>query len=96
MFIKHKLAQSLAFRAAKSADTADGRLMALAAGKLSTGYATFIAGEAVQLHGGMGYTWEAGIHLYLKRARTNEVIAYAGDYGPGLLLQEYRASREAS
>jgi alkylation response protein AidB-like acyl-CoA dehydrogenase len=96
MFIKHKLAQSLAFRAAKSADTADGRLMALAAGKLTTDYATFIAGEAVQLHGGMGYTWEAGIHHYLKRARTNEVLARSGDHGPGLLLREYRSSREAS
>ncbi|HEY6531636.1 MAG TPA: acyl-CoA dehydrogenase family protein [Acidimicrobiales bacterium] len=27
-----------------------------------------VAGEALQLHGGIGYTWESGIHAYLKRA----------------------------
>jgi len=27
-----------------------------------------IAGKAMQLHGGIGYTWESGIHVYLKRA----------------------------
>ena len=27
-----------------------------------------VTGKAVQLHGGIGYTWESGIHLYLKRA----------------------------
>jgi alkylation response protein AidB-like acyl-CoA dehydrogenase len=27
-----------------------------------------VVGEAMQLHGGMGYTWESGIHVYLKRA----------------------------
>jgi alkylation response protein AidB-like acyl-CoA dehydrogenase len=27
-----------------------------------------VVGSALQLHGGIGYTWESGIHLYLKRA----------------------------
>jgi alkylation response protein AidB-like acyl-CoA dehydrogenase len=26
------------------------------------------AGKAMQLHGGIGYTWESGIHVFLKRA----------------------------
>jgi alkylation response protein AidB-like acyl-CoA dehydrogenase len=30
--------------------------------------AVAIAGKALQFHGGMGYTWEAGIHVALKRA----------------------------
>lgn len=30
--------------------------------------AVAVAGEAMQLHGGFGYTWESGIHAYLKRA----------------------------
>lgn len=30
-----------------------------------------IAGKAMQLHGGMGYTWESGIHLAVKRAALN-------------------------
>ncbi|WP_344825016.1 acyl-CoA dehydrogenase family protein [Actinocorallia longicatena] len=27
-----------------------------------------VAGTAMQLHGGMGYTWESGVHVHLKRA----------------------------
>jgi alkylation response protein AidB-like acyl-CoA dehydrogenase len=27
-----------------------------------------VAGKAMQLHGGFGYTWESGVHAYLKRA----------------------------
>jgi alkylation response protein AidB-like acyl-CoA dehydrogenase len=27
------------------------------------------AGEAIQLHGGIGFTWEHAAHLYFKRAR---------------------------
>lgn len=30
-----------------------------------------IAGKAMQLHGGIGYTWESGLHVYLKRAALN-------------------------
>lgn len=33
-----------------------------------------IADDAVQLHGGIGFTWEHDCHLYLKRARMNEMI----------------------
>jgi alkylation response protein AidB-like acyl-CoA dehydrogenase len=28
----------------------------------------------MQLHGGMGYTWESGIHVYLKRAVLNRSL----------------------
>ncbi|MCW2690413.1 MAG: Acyl-CoA dehydrogenase FadE27 [Mycobacterium sp.] len=34
----------------------------------------------LQIHGGIGFTWEDSAHLYLKRARTDEVIFG----GPGL------------
>jgi len=33
-----------------------------------------VAGKAMQLHGGMGYTWESGIHAYLKRAALNRSL----------------------
>jgi alkylation response protein AidB-like acyl-CoA dehydrogenase len=32
------------------------------------GLAVEVAGKAMQLHGGFGYTWESGLHAYLKRA----------------------------
>ena len=33
-----------------------------------------IAGKAMQFHGGIGYTWERGIHIYLKRATLNRAF----------------------
>lgn len=37
-----------------------------------------IVGKAMQLHGGVGYTWEAGIHAYLKRATLNRSLFGSG------------------
>ena len=31
-----------------------------------------IAGDALQLHGGVGFTWEYDVHLYFKRAKSSE------------------------
>jgi alkylation response protein AidB-like acyl-CoA dehydrogenase len=33
-----------------------------------------VTGECIQLHGGIGFTWEHDAHLYFKRATTNRVI----------------------
>ncbi|MBO0727979.1 MAG: acyl-CoA/acyl-ACP dehydrogenase [Acidimicrobiaceae bacterium] len=33
-----------------------------------------VVGEAMQLHGGIGYTWESGVHAYLKRALLNRSL----------------------
>ncbi|MDP9167705.1 MAG: acyl-CoA/acyl-ACP dehydrogenase [Actinomycetota bacterium] len=33
-----------------------------------------VAGKAMQLHGGIGYTWESGLHVYLKRAMLNRSL----------------------
>jgi alkylation response protein AidB-like acyl-CoA dehydrogenase len=38
------------------------------------GAAVDIVGKAMQLHGGIGYTWESGIHVYLKRASLNRAL----------------------
>ncbi|MGV9450231.1 acyl-CoA dehydrogenase family protein [Streptomyces sp. NPDC003635] len=32
------------------------------------------AGEAIQLHGGIGFTWEHDVHLYFKRAAGDELL----------------------
>ena len=36
--------------------------------------ATFCANAAVQIHGGMGFTWEHDAHLYYKRAKGSDVL----------------------
>jgi alkylation response protein AidB-like acyl-CoA dehydrogenase len=35
--------------------------------------ASQIASEALQLHGGIGFTWEHDLHLFLRRAKVNEL-----------------------
>ena len=33
-----------------------------------------LAGEALQLHGGIGFTWEHDVHLFVRRAKVNQVL----------------------
>ncbi|MFE6160851.1 acyl-CoA dehydrogenase family protein [Streptomyces sp. NPDC056486] len=47
------------------------------------------ASEAVQLHGGIGFTWEHEAHLYFKRASSDELL-----FGPGHRLRA-RAAEQA-
>jgi alkylation response protein AidB-like acyl-CoA dehydrogenase len=47
-----------------------------------------IAGKAMQLHGGIGYTWESGIHVYLKRAALNRSL-----FGSPAAHRRYLAKR---
>ena len=46
------------------------------------------AGEAVQLHGGIGFTWEHEAHLYFKRAAADELL-----FGPVHRLRAHAAER---
>jgi len=58
-------------RAATEAFVADtpGAAVAVSMAKArSSEVAVEVAGAAMQLHGGIGYTWEGGIHVHLKRA----------------------------
>jgi alkylation response protein AidB-like acyl-CoA dehydrogenase len=34
----------------------------------------FCAAENIQIHGGIGFTWEHDAHLYFKRARASEAL----------------------
>jgi alkylation response protein AidB-like acyl-CoA dehydrogenase len=36
--------------------------------------ASFVASHALQIHGGIGFSWEHDLHLYLRRAKTNELL----------------------
>ncbi|MEV0711940.1 acyl-CoA dehydrogenase family protein [Nocardia aurea] len=56
------------------ADTPDASTAASMAKAFTSAAAVDIAGKAMQLHGGIGYTWESGIHQYLKRAVLNRSL----------------------
>lgn len=46
----------------------DAGVAASRAKSFVTAVAVDVVGAAMQLHGGIGYTWESGIHVHLKRA----------------------------
>lgn len=52
----------------------DASVAAAMAKSYTCGMAVDVAGKAMQLHGGIGYTWESGVHAYLKRAALNRSL----------------------
>jgi len=71
MFVRTEVARACVHAAGVQLD--DPQLgppaRAVAAAKLVAGEAAVANGKtAVQVHGGMGFTWEVDVHLYLKRA----------------------------
>ena len=52
----------------------DTEIAAAMAKAHATSTAVTVAGKAMQLHGGIGYTWGSGIHAYLKRAALNRSL----------------------
>nr|WP_090275682.1 acyl-CoA dehydrogenase family protein [Mycolicibacterium komanii]CRL68739.1 acyl-CoA dehydrogenase [Mycolicibacterium komanii] len=55
-------------------DAPDAAVAVAMAKSYTCSTAVDIVGKAMQLHGGIGYTWESGIHVYLKRATLNRSL----------------------
>ncbi|HTU15779.1 MAG TPA: acyl-CoA dehydrogenase family protein [Solirubrobacterales bacterium] len=56
------------------ADSAErARAVAVAGGYVS-GAAAEIAGDALQIHGGVGFTWEHDLHLFLRRIKVDQAL----------------------
>jgi len=72
MWVKIQLARGNAYYAAWALDAAGDELPAAAAAAriASTDAYEFASQESIQIHGGMGYTWEADCHLYYRRSRS--------------------------
>jgi alkylation response protein AidB-like acyl-CoA dehydrogenase len=45
------------------------------------------AAENIQIHGGIGFTWEHDAHLYFKRAKSSEILLGDATYHRELLAQ---------
>ena len=83
--IKHKCADMLAqVESARSAayyagwavseDNEERPLMASLAKSYCSEAYFFAAAENIQIHGGIGFTWEHDAHLYFKRAKSSELL----------------------
>jgi len=74
MLAKTEATRAAVYRAAWCLDHDDpDAALACATAKAWAGDAArLVCGEAIQMHGGIGFTWELDVHLYFKRAKTLE------------------------
>jgi alkylation response protein AidB-like acyl-CoA dehydrogenase len=91
MLMEIELAKSGAYYAAAAADEGDEDVSALASLAKATAADTYMqtAIHAVQIHGGIGFTWENDTHLWFKRAKSSEVFLGGSDYHRERLMQEW-------
>ncbi len=76
MLVDVELAKSAAYSAATAADDGDedaGALASLAKAAAAEAYLQ-TAIHAIQVHGGIGFTWDNDTHLWFKRAKSSEVF----------------------
>jgi len=73
MYVQVEGASAAASGAAAAAAADDARTLALTANFAFEAY-TEVAGDAIQVHGGIGYTWEHDCHLFFKRAQLDEAL----------------------
>jgi alkylation response protein AidB-like acyl-CoA dehydrogenase len=90
MLLKVETARSAAYYSLWASETGDPELSTLAS--LAKSYCSDaffqVAADNIQVHGGIGFTWEHPAHLYFKRAKSSQ--AYLGDplHHRGLLAEK--------
>jgi alkylation response protein AidB-like acyl-CoA dehydrogenase len=72
---------------AQDAHSADASLVASAAKAYVGDASRKVCGSAIQVHGGIGFTWEYDLHLYFKRAKHFEPLYGDADYHRERALQ---------
>jgi alkylation response protein AidB-like acyl-CoA dehydrogenase len=76
LFVLLERARALGYYAALTIAEHDAdQAVATAMAKAAAGdAATRMAKEGIQVHGGIGYTWEADVHLYVRRLQADAVL----------------------
>jgi len=92
LLLEVELARSAAYYAAQAAAVEDPEWPAAACmAKAAASEAYMHAGkECIQIHGGIGFTWENDTHLWFKRAKSSEVFLGTPSYHRELLMQRWR------
>ena len=75
MLMQVEHAKSTAYHAVRVTDDPDELAVAAPlAGSVCSEAFVWVAGENIQVHGGIGFTWEHDAHLYLKRAKASSLL----------------------
>ncbi|MGE2736184.1 acyl-CoA dehydrogenase [Mycolicibacterium vaccae] len=78
MLVHAETATAATWDAARSDRLGDAQYAAAVAAALTCRAQIFNAQNNIQLHGGIGFTWEHDAHLYLRRARTLSALVSDG------------------
>ncbi len=71
----------------------DDREIAAASAKAYAAHAAnYVTAECIQIHGGVGYTWECNAHLYLRRAKVDDLLLGAQGWQRTRVADLYLAS----
>jgi alkylation response protein AidB-like acyl-CoA dehydrogenase len=91
LLLEVELAKSAAYYAAQAAATDDPEWPALASLAKATTSETYMhtAAECIQIHGGIGFTWDNDTHLWFKRAKSSEVFLGQPSYHRELLMRRW-------
>jgi alkylation response protein AidB-like acyl-CoA dehydrogenase len=89
MLLEVESARSAAYAAASEAaeDSADLAVAASLAKAYCTDAYFNTAAESIQIHGGIGFTWEHDAHLYFKRAKSSQLLLGDPTYHRELVAQ---------
>jgi alkylation response protein AidB-like acyl-CoA dehydrogenase len=93
MLLDLELAKSAAYYAAQAEAEGDAQtpsLASLAKAAASDAYVR-IAANTIQIHGGIGFTWDHDTHLWFKRAKSSEVLFGDPNHHRELMLQRMEA-----
>jgi alkylation response protein AidB-like acyl-CoA dehydrogenase len=93
MLLDVELAKSAAYGAAQSAadGAADFPALASMAKALAADAYVRTGVETIQMHGGIGFTWDNDTHLWFKRAKGSEVFLGTPAYHRELMMQRWEA-----
>jgi alkylation response protein AidB-like acyl-CoA dehydrogenase len=91
MLLEVELAKSAAYYAAQAASVDDPEWSALASLAKAAASESYLhtAAECIQIHGGIGFTWDNDTHLWFKRAKSSEVFLGQPSYHRELLLRRW-------
>jgi alkylation response protein AidB-like acyl-CoA dehydrogenase len=93
MLLDVELAKSAAYYAAQAEADNDPQVSALASMAKAAAADAYVrvAANTIQIHGGIGFTWDHDTHLWFKRAKSSEVLLGDPNHHRELMLQRMEA-----
>ena len=77
---------------ASEAEAPDREIAAAMAKAQAASAANYVTAECIQIHGGVGYTWENDSHVYLRRAKVDDLLLGAQTWQRERIADEYFAT----